>query len=131
MSEEIYERRERQESTAARAEAAAQELAREVNFQLITGPGAYGVLGNLKVLLSHLVEVVDHLPAGLERSLTDDRITVTDEHFMTGEVRDPANQIAAAAEKLRTVSIALQTAAEAAGQAQEDLNSQSFEATAQ
>lgn len=131
MSEAIYEQRERQEAVAARAEAAAQDLAREVNFQLVTGPGAYAVLGNLKLLLSHLREVADHLPAGLEHSLTDDRISVTDVHFGTGAVRDPAAQIAAAAEKLRTVSVALSTAAEAAGQAQEDLNSQGFEVTAQ
>lgn len=128
MTDDIFEQRNRQKELADNVEAASQELARAVNFQLVTGPAAHDILGNLKLALSHLREVADHLPQGLSRSLDDGRITVTDRDYVTGEERDPAAQVVAAAEYLRTISIALQTAAEAAELAQGSLNSQGFEA---
>ncbi len=44
----------------------------------IPAPIAYDLLGNVKVLLWHLLEVTESLPTGVANSLTENRLTIYD-----------------------------------------------------
>ncbi|TRY19425.1 hypothetical protein FOJ82_00465 [Tessaracoccus rhinocerotis] len=128
MNDDIHDQREHQEQVANEASDAVRDLARAVNTGTVTAPAAYAVLGNQKLMLHHLEEVNDRLIHGLRSSLTDDRITVVDRHFITGTERDPETQISHATQLLETARNALAHAAHAVATAQEVLNSQGFTA---
>ena len=119
----------RQRVAANDACAAAQDLARAANGNnghVIPGPVAYDLLGNIKVLLWHVKEVTEYLPTGLKASLNDPRIEVVD-HW-AGTPRDPAGQVAIAAEHLIALTACLADATGYAEAAQTALNSQGYEA---
>lgn len=83
---------------------ACEALARNANGhrgRVIPAPTAYELLGNLKVALWSLGEVIEFLPTGLANSLTVADITVIERDFTTGEVRDPRQSIASAAAVLK------------------------------
>lgn len=105
-------------------------LARNANGHgghVIPAPSAYELLGNLKVALWSLKEVVEFMPTGLSNSLTVERITVVDRDFATGEVRDPKVSITATSHALGSMRAALAQAAEFAEQAQAPIDSQGYE----
>ena len=120
---------EAQREAALRFCDAAEALAREANGvrgRVLPAPVAYDLLGNLKVAIWHLAEVVKFMPQGVQRSLTDPRLAVYDHNFWTGEPRDPAVQATLAGEHLAEVLTYLEAAAEAAEDAQVALNSQGY-----
>lgn len=129
LSDQLLAQHERIESAGNTASGAVQDLARAangMNSHIIPAPTAYDVLGNIKVLLSHLQEVTDFMPSGLTASLEDPRILVRDRHYMTGDERDPAQQVALATAELRALSAVLAAAESLAEAAQEALSSQSY-----
>lgn len=94
---------EEQREAANQLAVAAEVLAREANgsrLAVMPAPVAYDVLGNLKVSLALLNEVVRYLPHGLRRSLDDARLAVYDQDPWTGQERDPGRQVASAADHL-------------------------------
>ena len=130
---QLEQQSDRMIDAANQAHAAVEDLARAANGNaghVIPGPTAYDLLGNLSSLLWQLDEVAEFLPTGLRNSLNDERITVVDRDFNTGEVRDAAAQIDLAAKHLAELHAALQTAAAAAGAAQVAINSQGWEPVA-
>ena len=91
---------------------AAQELARLANGNrqhLLPAPTAYDILGNIKVLLTHLNEVVDFLPRGLAASLSQPGIRITDV-APSGEPREPETSVSIAADALAVAYTALDKA---------------------
>lgn len=114
---------------ATTASGATQDLARAANgtnAHIIPAPTAYDILGNIKVLLAHLQEVTSYMPRGLTASLEDPHIVISDRHYMTGDERDPAQQVALATAELTALTAALETAESCAEAAQSALSSQSF-----
>lgn len=111
---------------------AARDFARAANGNnghIIPASTAYDLLGNLKVLLSDLEEITEHMPRGLAASLNDPRIDVYDLDPSTGEGRGPAEQVAVATEQLRALTAALAAASIHAEAAQSAINSQGYEAS--
>lgn len=113
---------------------AAQELARVANGngeRVIPAPTVFDLLGEIRVLLWHLKEVADYLPAGVQASLADPRLRVYDRDPATEADRDPAAQATLAAHHLRDLSVTLDRAAACAEAAQTALNSQGYEVVSQ
>ena len=78
--------------------AACQDLARVANgcrCAVIPAPTAWTLLSHVRVGLRHLEEVLDYLPGGLKRSLSDPTIVVTD-----ADDRDPVKSIDLAVDAL-------------------------------
>ena len=131
---DLIDQNDRQCEVADRFCEAAHALARVANGtggRVIPGPTAYDLLGNLKLALACLAEVVDFLPRGVRHSLTDERIRVYDEDFLTGEQRDPAAQASIAATHLADLLNHLTAANRAAEAAQAALNSQGYRTPAE
>lgn len=108
---------------------AAQALARSANGnsgRVMPAPTAYDLLGNLKTALDHLSEVAAFMPDGVRNSLTDERITVYDQDFWTGEKRDASQQVTFEAHHLKELLTHLEAACVAADAAQVALNSQGY-----
>lgn len=118
-----------QRDAADQLTTAAERLAREANgtrSSVTPAPVAYDLLGNLKVSLSLLTEVVQHLPQGLERSLHDERLDVYDQDPWTGVVRDPVHQVDLASGHLTKAAQRLQAAVTHAEAAQSALGCQGY-----
>ena len=108
---------------------AAQQLARLANGNragTMPAPTAYTVLGNLKVLLAHLNEVIDFLPRGLSSSLHEESIQITDS-APSGEPREPDASVSIATDALRVVYEALQRAGTYAELGQQAITGQGYE----
>lgn len=108
---------------------AARDLARKANGNrscVTPAPVAYDLLGNLKVSLAMLNEVVSYLPRGLRNSLSDPRLEVYDQDLWSGVTRDPARQVAMAADHLTRLAELLDSAVEHAEAAQVALNRQGY-----
>lgn len=109
---------------------ACETLARNTNGNgghVIPAPSAYELLGNLKVSLWLLKEIVAFMPTGLTNSLTAPGITVVDRDVATGEVRDPNVSTMAASRALESMYDLLAQAAEFAEQAQGAISGQGYE----
>ena len=120
---------ESQREAADQLAAAAEALAREANggrSAPMPAPVAYDVLGNLKVSLALLNEVVRYLPRGLWRSLDDSRLEVYDQDLCTGQQRDPGPQLASVADHLSMLAELLDAAADRAEMAQALLSGQGY-----
>lgn len=108
---------------------AAEELAREANgtrLAVMPAPVAYDVLGNVKLSLRLLNEVVRHLPHGLRRSLDDPRLEVYDQDSWSAAPRDPVRQVQIASDHLNTLAGLLDAAVGQAEFAQTALNGQGY-----
>lgn len=119
----------RMRDAARSASDAAEGLARTANGtgeRVIPAATVYDLLGEVKVLLWNLKEVIDYLPNGLQASLADPRFDVYDRTF-TGEPRDHLVQAAIASDQLHDVAAALAQAARAAEAAQTTLNGQGYD----
>lgn len=109
---------------------AAEALARNANgtrSHIMPAPTAYELLGHLKLALCHLNDVAVHLPQGLQNSLNNPNVTITDRDWRTGDVRDPEESIKLAGQAILRLSAALVAAATFAECAQAALNSQGYE----
>lgn len=107
----------------------AKDLARAANGSAgptIPSPTGYALLGNLKAALWYLGEVVEHLPNGLDQSLSDPRIRVYD-RSPDGVERDPVAQVRLAGEHLRALHRALADAAASAELAQSAIAGQGWD----
>lgn len=127
--QQLLDQHERLTDAAQEMCSACEALARNANGNrghVIPAPSAYELLGNLKVALWSLKEVVEFMPTGLANSLTVPGITVVDRDFATGEVRDPEVYIAAASNALQSMYHALAQASKLAEQAQGAINSQGY-----
>lgn len=128
--DQLHHDNDRMRAAATHACGASQDFARAANGNnghVIPAPTAYDLLGNIKVLLSNLQEITDHLPRGLQASLEDPLIEIHDRNDFTGETRDPAAQIALARTEITGLSAALAAATALAEAAQSTLNSQGYE----
>ncbi len=108
---------------------AADRLAREANgtrLAVMPAPVAYDVLGNLKLSLGLLNEVVRHVPHGLQRSLEDPGLSVYDRDLWTGADRDPVRQVQIASDHLATLAGLLDVAVSEAEAAQSALSGQGY-----
>ncbi|MDO5678064.1 MAG: hypothetical protein Q4G35_11220 [Propionibacteriaceae bacterium] len=108
---------------------AAQQLARLANgnrSHLLPAPTAYTILGNLKVLLGHLNEVVDFVPRGLNACRDHPDITITDAS-PSGVPRKPETSVKIASDALAVVYSALARALKYAELAQQAINGQGYE----
>lgn len=109
---------------------AAETLARNANgtrSHIMPAPTAYELLGHLKLALGHLNEVAAFLPQGLQNSLDNPNVTITDRDSLTGEARDPEESVNLARLSLLQLSDALFAAATSADSAQSALNGQGYE----
>jgi hypothetical protein len=119
--------------TALKLDGAAEQFARNCNGNnghIIPAPTVYELLGNLKVALWNVGEVVDYLPTGLTRSIeqaAECGVTVTDRDWATGEPRDPQESLRQAITALRTARASLQGVAQALEAAQSAISGQGFE----
>ncbi len=116
-----------QRAAADRLGTASEELAREANgirLALMPAPVAYDVLGNVKLSLGSLNEVVRHLPYGLRRSLDDPGLEVDDQDLWTGVSRNPSRQVEIASGHLNALAGLLDAAAAQVEAAQSALNGQ-------
>ena len=129
FSADLLAAAEGQREAADQLAAAAEALTREANggrSALMPAPVAYDVLGNLKVSLALLNEVVRYLPRGLWRSLDDSRLEVYDQDLCTGQQRDPGRQLASVADHLSMLAELLDAAADRAEMAQALLSGQGY-----
>ena len=130
--QQLLAQHERLADVARDAASACEALARNANGRrghVIPAPSAYELLGNLKLMLWSLNEVVGFMPTGLANSLSSADITVVDRDFATGRAQDPTASIAAASNALQSMSSVLAKAAEFAEQAQGAIDSQGYEPT--
>lgn len=114
---------------ADNASVAAKDLTRVANgvrYGTIPAPVGYDLLGNVKVLPWYVREATGYLPRGLERSLQEPAPVVYDRDFAAGQDRDPAAQLAIAAEHLERLNAALREAAAVAEAAQSALAGQGY-----
>lgn len=119
-----------QREAASRFCEAAHEFAREANGNrghIIPAPVVYDMLGELKVALWHVSEVVGFLPRGVRYSLADPRLAVYDRDPGTGEQRDAGEQAEVAAGYLRSALACLSLAARSAESAQAALSGQGYD----
>lgn len=127
--DQLQNQNDRMRGTASQASDAAQDFARAANGNnghIIPAATAYDLLGNIKVLLSHVREITEHLPRGLAASLNDPRIEVYDRDPSTGAERGPAEQVALATVELRALTAALEAATNLAEAAQSAINAQGY-----
>lgn len=120
---------ERQRAAADRLSTASEELAQEANgtrLAVMPAPVVYDVLGNLKLSLGLLNEVVWHVPHGLQRSLEDPGLSVYDRDLWTGADRDPVRQVQIASHHLNTLAGLLDVAVSEAEAAQSALSGQGY-----
>ena len=94
VSQDINHTNKLVDDAGSRLVAAAQKLATATqDAPMIPAPTAYRLLAHVEVALEYLEAAARRTPAGLERCLTDPRITVTDTDPFTNTVRDPATSI--------------------------------------
>lgn len=126
----LISQHERMKDAACGLDDAATDFARNCNGNnghIIPAPTQYEILGNLKVAVWGIREVVEFLPAGLANALANPDTVTTDRDVLTGEQRDPAESQRIHADALRVAKQSLNTLCEALKKAQTALNSQGFE----
>lgn len=126
---ELHHQNHRMRDAATVATDAVRNFARAANGNnghIIPAPTAYDLVGNIKILLTDVKEITYHLPSGLAASLNNPWIEVYDRDCLTGEEKQPAEQVAVATRHLRALTTALAAAAEYAEATQSAINSQGY-----
>lgn len=112
----LISQHERMKDAACGLDDAATDFARNCNGNnghIIPAPTQYEILGNLKVAVWGIREVVEFLPAGLANALANPDTVTTDRDVLTGEQRDPAESQRIHADALRVAKQSLNTLCEA------------------